>query len=678
MADNIIGILLKGKDEATRVISGVNKEIDKLAGGSTKAATAMKLLGSAVVVDRLTKYASAAFDVVMGLDAMREESEQISARFVAQAGSTRNASDALSAMNAIVGESLTNDEKMAASGQLMALGLAQSSTEAANLANIAVNLGDKTQGAAARIEGLTQIMVSGRLVGLKNYGISMQDVNALALEMQRETAGLSDIQAKQNAIMQIGTQRLDDYTAAGGAAVTQTQNLTNAWNDYQDALANNVNLGTAKQAIADLLRQGTINLQLASPSSLDQLAGLEADLRNLQSIRDEMSGRPIWLLARQNAQDIAERTAQIRELKGELAEESRWAAGVDRLAGGSREASVAVGAIDTALAGLYAKQEAINVNAVAMAIFKTETDNATASMLGLGAAIAGANFGIVIPNVPDPRAAQGYGAYDAGRKGGENLRDAQVAAGDIISANAAIAKANEEALKRTNAAAAKSYQSEMEAAGRAAASKINGYLNEGINFSKGLSDMTGGGPGGLAPGKNGAFEEIYRLQAWLADGSWAETGQKFAGGDKDKGRKIIEDFQRGIFSPEVIGAIDVDKLASEAGMASLAEKSQAAFAKAIADKAGTGTDVVDSILGFKKNDKGVSAADTAAEKSMSQLASAVGAQVTGKDFVGKMIGYGETIWGYTEEGMLNKAKASTAFAAAIDAMVAASIAAALQ
>ena len=217
----------------------------------------------------------------------------------------------------------------------------------------------------------------------------------------------------------------------------------------------------------------------------------------------------------------------------------------------------------------------------------------------------------------------------------------------------------------------------MEAAGKAAASKINGYLNEGINFSKGLSDMTGGG-GGLAPGKNGAFEEIYRLQAWLADGSWAETGQKFAGGDKGKAKKIIEDFQKGIFSPEVIGAIDVDKFASEAGMAALAEKSQAAFSKAIADKSGAGTDVVDSILGFKKNDKGVSAADTAAEKSMNELAKSIGVQVTGKDFVGKMIGYGETIWGYTEDGMISKAKSSTAFAAAIDAMVAASIAAALR
>jgi hypothetical protein len=671
---NTVDIILRGKDEATRVIGGVNKEIDKLAGGSTKAATAMKLLGSAAVVGALGSFASTALNVVASLDKMREESEQISARFVAQAGSTRNAADALAAMNAVVGVALTNDEKMAASGQLMALGLAQSSTEAANLANLAINLGDKTQSAAARIEGLTQVMVSGRLVGLKQYGISMQDVNTLAAQMQRETAGLSDIQAKQNAIMQIGTEKLNAYTAAGGEAVTQTQNLTNAWNDYQDALANNVDVGKGKSLATGVLQGATVRLQMASPNALDELAGLEARLKELQSVRDDFTQNPIFRTffgtGPSAAEEIVRITAKIVELKGQLAEESRWAAGMDRLAGGANEAEQQTTALGDAIAALSEKRNAIDVNATAMAILDAKIQNTTGSMLALGAVIGATNLGFVTP------ADRGLDPSGVGRgqdPGAERIK-AQTWVDQVMDGY----NKNQAALLKLNASAAKSYQSEMEAAGRAAASKINGYLNEGINFSKGLSDMTGGGPGGLAPGKDGAFEEIYRLQAWLADGSWAETGQKFAGGDKDKGRKIIEDFQRGIFSPEVIGAIDVDALAAEAGMASLAEKSQAAFAKAIADKAGTGTDVVDSILGFKKNDKGISAADTAAEKSMTQLADAVGTQVTGKDFAGKMIGYGETIWGYTETGMLNKAKSSTAFAAAIDAMVAASIAAALQ
>ena len=237
-------------------------------------------------------------------------------------------------------------------------------------------------------------------------------------------------------------------------------------------------------------------------------------------------------------------------------------------------------------------------------------------------------------------------------------------------------KRQQTALDKANTASAKSYQSAMEAAGRAAASKIQGYLSEGINFSKGLDDLTGG-QGGLAPGKNGAFEDIYRLQAWLNDGSWGDVGQKFAGGDKEKARKIVEDFQNNIFSADVIGAIDVDALAKQAGMAAFADKTREAFVQSIANNAGTSTSVVDTLLGFKADDKGNMPGDAAAQNAMNALASSVGAQVKGKDFAGKMIGYGETIWGYTEAGMIGKAKTSTAFQAAIDAMVNAAIAAAL-
>jgi hypothetical protein len=140
---------------------------------------------------------------------------------------------------------------------------------------------------------------------------------------------------------------------------------------------------------------------------------------------------------------------------------------------------------------------------------------------------------------------------------------------------------------------------------------------------------------------------------------------------------LVKNLQKGLFAPEVIGAIDVDKLASEPGMAGLARKSFEAFSIALQANKGK-TNVADMLLGMEANEKGVTPADTAAAKAVNTLAAAIEAQVVGKDFVGKMIGYGETVWGYAEQGMINKAKGSTAFQAAIDAMVAASIAGALQ
>lgn len=192
--------------------------------------------------------------------------------------------------------------------------------------------------------------------------------------------------------------------------------------------------------------------------------------------------------------------------------------------------------------------------------------------------------------------------------------------------------------------------------------------------------------------------------------------------------KLISDLQNGLFSPEVISGLDVNTMASAPGMAGLARKSveafslalnaatgtnmaiidallnikaddkgistastatsdamgklatqaQESFTKAISAQPGASGIVVDTLLGFKVDEKGERPADKAVTKAMNQFASAVGATVKGEDFAGKMIGYGETVWGYTEEGMINKAKSSGAFQAAIDAMVAAAIAGALQ
>ena len=402
---------------------------------------------------------------------------------------------------------------------------------------------------------------------------------------------------------------------------------------------------------------------------VEQLSGLESRLRQLQDLQTELNAKPIHLMANANQAEIDSLIQQIAYLKQSLAESgdvgagaaTRIAAGLNAVDAEANAAATDLEAVNTALDNLESKEKAAQVNAVAMAILAGEISAAKVEALGLAGALA---------------LVEGNRAMAGGDWIGPDPLSANKAGADRKIAAIEAAEVAKDALLRANETAAKDYQREMEAAGRAAASKIQGYLSEGINFSKGLDDLTGG-QGGLAPGKNGAFEDIYRLQAWLNDGSWGDVGQKVAGGDKEKGRKIIEDFQNGIFSADVIGAIDVDALAGQAGMAALAAKSQEAFAQAIANKAGTSTSVVDTLLGFKADDKGVKPSDTAAENAMAALASSVEAQVKGKDFAGKMIGYGETIWGYTEAGMIGKAKTSTAFQAAIDAMVNAAIAAAL-
>jgi hypothetical protein len=661
--------------------------LDKLGLSGMTAGKALGMLGVIAGPALFVGIAQGAANAVIGLDAMREESEQISARFVAQAGSTRSAADALSAMNAIVGTALTNDEKMAASGQLMALGLAQSSTEAANLANIATNLGDKTQGAAQRIEGLTQVMVSGRLVGLKQYGISMQEVNALAADMQRETAGLTDIQAKQNAILQIGTQKLNEYTAAGGSAITKTQALQKAWEDYQDSLANNVNLGNVKNFITEGITAARIELQIDSADPLEQLSGLEAKLRGIQQIRDDFKGNPIGLFFAGGGgfgaqAEVDALIAKIAELKAQLGEESRWAAGANRLTDAVSAADVATQNLNEELQALRDKDAGLREKAALMAIYTAQTNNATASTLGLGAAMFGLpqSGWTPIDNGLDP---SGVGR---GQDTGAERMAAQAIVDETLRQNAISIQAAED-LASVNERAAKATQSAWESTFSAIASAAESEFSAAQSQLKGLLPSLGGG-GGLGsnkPGSNGPFEDIFRAAdvANLGGASpWAAQIAAQLGVSNEevqaKARAAVEAFAAGFRTPEVRKLIDEAMLVDQVKQAEAAKTSLDSWGKEIAKAAGVnpnlksgGAAVFDASFGADKKTGKNAAAEAAAQNASTLMVDALGSKL--KDEAGRAIGFGSTLFGNFQDGFVDAAKKSDTLRRAMDEMALAAI-----
>lgn len=151
--------------------------------------------------------------------------------------------------------------------------------------------------------------------------------------------------------------------------------------------------------------------------------------------------------------------------------------------------------------------------------------------------------------------------------------------------------------ERANEKVANDYRSAMDSAAQDAVNRIEGYLGTAMSNAAGLLDM-GGGPGdNMAPGANGPFENIYRALdvAKLGDKSpWAAM----LGLTQEEAQKISTDFQNGLFSAGVLNLIDMDALANQARMAELAEQSQTAFAAAIAAKAGTGPNLVATMLGL--------------------------------------------------------------------------------
>lgn len=126
-------------------------------------------------------------------------------------------------------------------------------------------------------------------------------------------------------------------------------------------------------------------------------------------------------------------------------------------------------------------------------------------------------------------------------------------------------------------------------------SKIGSFLSKGMGFSKGLFDVTGGDT--FSPGANGPFEDLFRAGA-VAAGGESDQWASVLGLTQADAIRITKDFQRGLFTPEVIGLINVDALIGEVQAADAAEKSQAAFIESIASKAGVKSGVVYEAMGL--------------------------------------------------------------------------------
>lgn len=151
--------------------------------------------------------------------------------------------------------------------------------------------------------------------------------------------------------------------------------------------------------------------------------------------------------------------------------------------------------------------------------------------------------------------------------------------------------------------------SKIEDAFATAAGKIQGYFSKGIDFSKGLGELVPGGKEGMmAPGANGAFENLYRIQ----DIAMSKTRGKGADTDKwaamygltpEAASEIIKKFQMGIFDADVMKYVDTEALINTAKLEMMAEQSQKALSEKLAKQSGLSTDVFMGLFGLNQKDE---------------------------------------------------------------------------
>jgi hypothetical protein len=499
--------------------------------------------------------------------------------------------------------------------------------------------------------GDTEFLFNSLVTGIKrgspmlidNTGITLKlgDANeAFAKSLGKSVNELTE-EEKKLAILQGTLDGVDRLVQQAGGNLdnltTSTQQLTTAWQDLRTAIGEGLApmVSQTQAGMADALSRITAAIQAGSVDSEIALQGLNSQLQIAKNELAQLEAQPFdpndefgTSAARADIlrQRIAELEAQTYSAGGaelDMAEKLRISRDAAREAAGAmRELNAARGGTDW---------------------------NAKARSLAL------------------------VGRYE-GITGAESAKQEEYArAMGLLRSRQTRLNLETEA----NAEIADDYVRSMRSAVSTVASEVESAFSAAQSASKGLFDFTGGAGDMFKPGSNGPFEAIYRAQAVAVGGIETDQERQWAemyGLTPESAARIVADFQRGLFSPEVQGLINVDQLVGQIQSEQAASESKTAFANMIAGKLGVAdAGALVASQTFQAISGGIEADPTqqadAAQRVLDAYLNNVNAVVTGKDYAGRMIAFGTTTWVYYEQGLLEGAKESAVFARAVDAAI---------
>lgn len=284
-----------------------------------------------------------------------------------------------------------------------------------------------------------------------------------------------------------------------------------------------------------------------------------------------------------------------------------WAAAQEkgRLAEAAQRAAWGADDVYSALAKLRDQERNVMVNAVAAGVLAGKISEATVEMYGLTAAYdmlqrMGTN--------PFDDMKTAIAAAEQQMVNAKRTAIARAVAEGLISKGAAltldtdtaydIVQDREARLKESNKRVASDYQRQMARAMGDLAREFESAMSKAQQFSIGLNDMRpGGAQGELAPGANGPFEDLYRLQAWLRDGSWSEVAQQY-GLDQAGAADVVRKFQTGMWDDTVMAIVDKDQLKEQIRAAQIGQTLRDAVVADLASAGNADPALVKGLLGL--------------------------------------------------------------------------------
>lgn len=678
MAQNTIDVVIRGVNRASTAIKEVKGDLAGLDDVAKTTSSGLSGLFSAATVAAIGAAAIQVGEVVVELGNLGQQVQQQRAYFEVWSGGVANATENLNAMRAAIGNVMTDSEAMASANKLLSMGLARNSTELANLSRMAVMLGGSTRTAQESIEEFSLLLANQSILRLDTFGISGARVRERIEELQAADEDLTREQAFLNAVMEEGAAKVDALAAAGVDATTAAQDLSTAFRGLKEAIGESVAepVAEAQRGLAGFVNQ--IRTIFTGEGLTEQALAVDkasSRIADAESKRAELLARMAGLTP--NAYNnvlLEEYQKELDKVNAELA------AATDAL-------NIASGTFNDlgGVAGVAGVRMVDAMGDVEDAITEVQDKLGETTHWDKFVALGEAASRRIVDAAYAARSAMGQITEEPTTTG--TFTDPSKTRWGLYTdwakrQSTGLSQSNADSLVQdwitrvtdANTETATDFSSKYSSAIDDLSGDIESALSKGIANSKSLLDLTGMGGGDIfAPGANGPFENIYRaldVAKLGAASPWAAA----LGLTQEDARRISADFQRGLFTEEVQGLINVDQLLGQIQSEQDAAASGAKFAQMLAGRLGVkDAGALVASQTFQAIAGGIDADPTqqqnAAQRVLDAYLGNVETVVTGKDYAGRMIGFGSTTWVYYESGLLEGAKASTVFARAVDAAI---------
>lgn len=221
-----VNILVKAKDEASRVLGGIGKS----AGGLGNVLFGLGTVGGVALAGITIAAGKLAVDAAQ-LEPVRITFDNLTASI----GSTADAM--LEKLRPATMGMLSDADLMRAANKLMAMGLADTEDKAADLAEMAVTLGSAMGvDATTSLENFTLMLANQSIPRLDTFGISSGKVRERIQELMDATEGLTREQAFMQAVMEQGGESMDKLGDVSGTMAVRLEAMQAKFSNIKDAV----------------------------------------------------------------------------------------------------------------------------------------------------------------------------------------------------------------------------------------------------------------------------------------------------------------------------------------------------------------------------------------------------------------------------------------------------------